>query len=174
MVKTCPTGRHIAYEPLPDHCLRLRHTYPGVDVRQAAVADQPGQRSFNFVPGAPALSGFLPQEHHGPPEGEQINVPVVTLDDDLPDGYVPSLIKIDVEGAEELVIRGAMAALRRHHPTVVFEHGLAARYYGSTAASIHELLCDRAGLRIFDLDGNGPYSADGLKSTTFWNFVAHR
>jgi hypothetical protein len=42
---------------------------------------------------------------------------------------------------------------------------------------VWELLHDRAGLRIFDLDGNGPYSMtefeDEFSVARRWNYVAH-
>ncbi len=43
------------------------------------------------------------------------------LDDVLPADYVPALIKIDVEGAETAVFRGAIETLRRHKPIIVFD-----------------------------------------------------
>jgi hypothetical protein len=61
----------------------------------------------------------------------------------------------------------------------VFEHGKGASdYYGASPRDVFSLLVNTAGLRIFDLDGNGPYSLPQFEETydrnDRWNFVAHR
>jgi len=99
------------------------------------------------------------------------------LDDALPDGYVPRFMKVDVEGAEQLVFEGALESLRRHRPTLFFEHGQGASdYYGTRPADVYRLLVEEAGLRIFDVDGAGPYSEadfEAVFSAPMWNFIAH-
>ena len=60
------------------------------------------------------------------------------------------IIKVDVEGAEFLVFKGAIKTLSRHKPVIVFEHGLgAADYYGTDSDDIYELLVLQCGLRLF-------------------------
>jgi hypothetical protein len=90
---------------------------------------------------------------------------------------VPALIKIDVEGAEEQVLRGAERTLAEHRPLVVLEHDRRAEHFGTSSTTIHGLLA-AAGLRVFDIDGNGPYDAAGfarrVSSHAIWTFVAHR
>ena len=84
-------------------------------------------------------------------------------------------MKIDVEGAELLVMRGAAETLGRHKPFVIFEHGIGgADLYGSKPGEVFDLLSD-AGLRIFDLEGDGPYTRDGFEAVftePIWNFLA--
>ena len=59
------------------------------------------------------------------------------LDDVIPDDFVCSFIKIDVEGAEYLVLSGARATLKRYHPTIWFEYGAdSAGYFKSTSPQI--------------------------------------
>ena len=54
------------------------------------------------------------------PSGEE--VPFTTIDDLCATrGLMPSLIKIDVEGVEAEVVRGARATLQAHHPIVCLE-----------------------------------------------------
>jgi hypothetical protein len=75
------------------------------------------------------------------------------------------------------VIAGGLDTIARHKPIVVFEHGIgAADYYGTRPEQVHELLVERAGLRLFDLDGNGPFSRDEFVETfsraEIWNYLA--
>jgi FkbM family methyltransferase len=176
LVRLCPDGRHIAYEPLPDCCANLRREFPEVDVRQAAVSNEGGEVSFQFVASNPQLSGIRRRDY---PHGETvqaIKVRTVTLDADLPEGYVPDFIKIDVEGAERLVIEGAMNTLAWHRPIVFFEHGAgASEHYGTRPLDLYDLLVAELGMRIFDADGNGPYTQKGFDQVftrPVWNFVA--
>jgi FkbM family methyltransferase len=177
ILAVAPAGRHIAYEPIPGLAADLVARYPGVDVRNAACSDEAGSAEFTHVVNAPAMSGLRQREdlpaHAG--EVERIPVRLDKLDDALPEGYVPSLIKIDVEGAELLVMRGAAETLARHRPFVIFEHGIGgADLYGSKPGEVWDLL-DGAGLRIFDLEGDGPYSRDRFESVfaePIWNFLA--
>jgi len=177
ILAVAPDGRHIAYEPIPGLAQELTARYPQVDVRNAACSEEAGSAEFTHVLNAPAMSGLRQREDlpaHAD-QVEQITVRLDKLDDALPDGYVPSLVKIDVEGAELLVMRGATETLARHKPFVIFEHGIGgADLYGSKPGEVFDLLND-AGLRIFDLEGDGPYTRDGFEAVftePIWNFLA--
>jgi hypothetical protein len=111
------------------------------------------------------------------PDIETISVLVEDLDSSLPPDYVPALIKIDVEGAEQQVIEGGIRTISTHRPIVVFEHGSgAAPAYGTKPQDIFNLLVIEAGLRIFDLDRHGPFDegsfAQAFEAGNRWNFVA--
>jgi FkbM family methyltransferase len=177
LVRVAPKGRHIAYEPLPDLSRALADRFPAVDVRCAALADVAGESSFTHVKSHPGYSGLRQRDYRGTEELEQIRVRTERLDDVLPEGFVPAFIKIDVEGAEGKVLEGAIETLERHRPIVAFEHGKgAATAYGTTPAEVYALLADRARLRIFDMDGDGPFSRDQFEELfeqgTRWNFFA--
>jgi FkbM family methyltransferase len=172
-----PSGRHIAYEPIPALHAQLVARFPDVDVRGGALSDETGTVQFAHVVDAPAYSGLRPRTDlpRGAEQVEQIPVAVERLDDALEDSYVPSLIKIDVEGAELNVMRGAAATLERHRPFVLFEHGVGgADLYGSKSGDLFDLL-HGAGLRIFDLEGEGPYSRgqfEAMFAEPVWNYLA--
>jgi FkbM family methyltransferase len=180
IVRVAPHGHHIAYEPLPHLADRLKAAFPQVDVRCAALSDHAGESSFARVRAAEPWSGlvFRPLPGNVEPDVEEITVKLEALDEALPAGYVPDLVKIDVEGGEEQVMRGAMRTLREHKPLVIFEHGYgAANAYGTEPDDIFGLVVGEAGLRIFDLDGGGPYELEAFKAAYFSNervnWVAH-
>jgi FkbM family methyltransferase len=177
-VRVAPAGRHIAYEPIPELAEGLGRDFSGVDVRRAALGAEAGEHQFFHVRSLPSHSGLRERDYPGPQEVEPITVAVERLDDALPEGYVPALIKIDVEGGERDVVAGGLETIRTHRPTIVFEHGRgAAEHYDAGPGELHSLLCEQAGLRIFDLDANGPYDRAAFErmfeNGPYFNFVAH-
>lgn len=178
MVRCAPNGHHIAYEPLPELAEQLERSFPGVEVRNAAAWNEAGEAAFFRVSEDPMQSGLKLRTHGPPRSADQITVKLEKLDDALPAGYVPSLIKIDVEGGERQVIEGAIETISRHAPIVCFEHGPGAEdQYRTSPEQVYSLLTDKAGLRIFDIDGNGPYTESDFVAVyrePIWNFVAHR
>jgi FkbM family methyltransferase len=174
MVRSAPRGRHLAFEPLPELAAALRTEFPDIDVRQCALFDSPGTLPFHRVLASHWHSGL---QAMGRPQDavETFTVEVRRLDDVLPDGYAPALIKIDVEGAEGGVLAGARRTLGAHRPVVVIEHGTHAEHYPHGSAGVFSLLAD-AGLRVFDIDGGGPYDADRFVATVragrLWTYVA--
>jgi FkbM family methyltransferase len=122
LVKFSPAGSHWAFEPIPHLAKQLRKRFPGVTVEQLALADYTGRTEFHFLPGSPAYSSLLTR-----PEIEtgqlvrELSVDVRRLDDCIPENVPIAFIKIDVEGAEAGVLRGATEILKRDQPVVVFE-----------------------------------------------------
>jgi FkbM family methyltransferase len=180
IVQVAPRGRHVAFEPIPHLAADLKERFPDVDVHHAALSNRPGESTFAHVRAAEPWSGLKYRPLPGNAEGdvEEITVPLLVLDDVLSDGFVPRFVKLDVEGAEQQVIEGALRTLSAHKPIMVFEHGLgSANAYGTEPDDIHRLLCDEAGLRIFDLDGGGPYTLEAFRRSFYdferVNYVAH-
>jgi FkbM family methyltransferase len=110
-------GRVRAYEPFPDNAELLRHNVAAnglvqVEVVEAAVSDSAGQASFEVGP--TSQDGRL---------GEGgVTVRTQRVDDDVAAGApVPTLVKIDVEGAELAALTGMRETLERHRPTVLCE-----------------------------------------------------
>jgi FkbM family methyltransferase len=176
MLRVAPRGRHIAYEPLPHMYRYLARRFPSVDLRQAAVSNADGETTFTFVKHAPGKSGFRGRAH-AETEIERLTVRTETLDTHLPAGYKPDLIKVDVEGAERLIFEGAIKTISTARPVILFEHGKGgADHYETQPTDIYALLHEQAGLRIFDMDGNGPYSLaqfeDAYAQNTRWDFLA--
>ncbi len=177
ILRVAPRGKHIAYEPLPHLNKRLREQHPSVDVRLAAVSNKVGQTTFTYVKNVPAESGFRERFHSEDQQIEKLTVKTEALDRSLPADYIPTLIKIDVEGAELQVFEGAIETISRHKPVIIFEHGKGgAAYYDTQPQHIFQILTERAGLRIFDLDGNGPYTLvqfeEAFAKDACWDYIA--
>jgi FkbM family methyltransferase len=180
MIEISPNGRHAAFEPIPHLAERLRKTFPTVDVFAVALSDEVGQMTFNFVKNYPGRSGIKQTDDYpAAPDIDLITVRTDTIDNLIHRRI--DLIKIDVEGAEFGVLKGATRTLRENRPIVVFEHGTAAKSYEGSSGDIFDLLAG-CGLRVFLLDnwlrGKRALSRlDFIKQGTSgpnWYFVAAR
>jgi FkbM family methyltransferase len=118
----------IVFEPLPANCAHIRrlielNPHLSIELIDAAVADREGAAEFQIMPqetmGKLAESPFQPEQR----SSEQIRVRLVALDELLAQGRIPapSTIKVDVEGGELLVLRGAAKLLREHKPALFME-----------------------------------------------------
>jgi len=152
MLRIAPEGTHYAFEPLPHLHAALASKYAGaanVRLFEVALSESPGKATFQHVVTNPAYSGLLRRKYARDDE-EIVEIPVTLarLDDLLPPDAPVRLVKIDVEGAELQVLKGATATLKRCRPYVVFEHGRgAADCYGTTPGQVYDLLAG-CGLRI--------------------------
>jgi len=71
------------------------------------------------------------------------------LDEVIPLDIKIDFIKIDVEGAELGVLKGATRLLKKYLPIVIFEFGLGASdFYGTKPADMFNLLTKEVGLKI--------------------------
>ena len=61
MMILAPGGTHAAFEPIPRLASRLRATFPGAAVHEAACSDAAGCKDFVLVENAPAYSGLRPR-----------------------------------------------------------------------------------------------------------------
>jgi FkbM family methyltransferase len=119
-------GEVIAIEPDPDLVQRANRNIAlngvaNVRVISAAASERAGQmRLFRPSPHDTnrARASLL---HHPYLTGLTTTVPVVTIDD-VCAGAEVSLIKIDVEGHEAAVVRGAAGTIARCAPSIVFEY----------------------------------------------------
>ena len=130
MLRYAPKGTFLAFEPLPTYFRDLKLKFgERVRVFPYALGDQCRTTSFKFVETNPAYSGF--RERQYPTEHERvidIAVEERTLDSVIQSEKIDRIdfIKVDVEGAEILVFRGAKNAIQSSKPVIVFEHGLGA------------------------------------------------
>ncbi len=121
-----------AFEPVPENAARLRGNASlnelEIHVVEVAVWAEPGAVEL--------VSGGSDFEHRATPGH---GTPCISLDEFAERGRLPAVIKLDVEGAEAEVLRGARRLLAEVHPLLVCElHGPGMR------DTVEELLGDYA------------------------------
>jgi FkbM family methyltransferase len=109
-------GKVYAFEPLPRNVSYLRrhlelNEIGNVDVLDLAVSDRTGTAFFQE--GENGLMGRLTQKGN-------IRVRTATLDSLLLEERIspPSVVKMDIEGAELRALRGASQCIQRNHPVI--------------------------------------------------------
>ncbi|MBI3552680.1 MAG: FkbM family methyltransferase [Elusimicrobia bacterium] len=112
-----------AFEPIPAYAESLRRSFKTVVVEAAALSDRAGQCRLR-VPEANPTWATMESENRLlkiAPEGRivELAVPCRRLDDYALDGV--AFVKIDVEGHELSVLKGARATLERDHPSLLVE-----------------------------------------------------
>ena len=154
ILKYAPEGKHFAFEPIPDfyHALKARYGVRCI-VYPFALADNRGETTFNYVRNAPAYSGLKKRKYAtATPDVEEIRVTIETLDNVIPPATKIDFIKIDVEGGEFGVLKGAKDLLNRCRPVVVFECGLgASEFYGTSPEMLFDFLIGECRYQIFSL-----------------------
>lgn len=145
----------IAFEPRPAQAHDLAAMFDAVgapvEVKAVALSDKPGVTTMRVVESEPGRSTIDTDNALNDVDGgavQSIDVPVRRLDDLHLDGV--GLIKIDVEGHELAVLRGAMDTLARNQPVIVVE--AEERHHLDAVAEITELLAGLGYSGYFDLD----------------------
>jgi FkbM family methyltransferase len=152
MFKNAPLGTHYAFEPVPflyEVLWRKYQYFSNIKVTDIALSNETGTSNFNYVMSNPAYSGLIKRKYDRPHEEDiTLMVKVDKLDNVLPADYKVDVIKIDVEGGELNVMKGAVNTLKEHKPYVIFEHGKgSSEYYGSSPDQVFDLLAS-CGLKI--------------------------
>lgn len=111
-----------AVEAIPEKAAALRSRFPDVTILEYAVSDQDGEVDFTVDIARPGYSSLNPDLSTQTSQFQIIRVPMTRLDALTPHEGV-DLIKIDVEGAELGVLRGAEAIVAGSRPLFMFESG---------------------------------------------------
>jgi FkbM family methyltransferase len=178
--KVGPSGRVFAFEPSPRERKRLKHhiylnRYRNVSVFDFALGESEGSADLFVVQGTETGCNSL-----RPPDVEQpvqpVRVPVKVLDEVLRDGRISNVdfIKLDVEGAELGVLRGATQLLSGpRQPVILCEvQDLRTAPWGYAAKNIIEYVCN-FGYSWFELDENGATHPLPMGSSKYdGNFIA--
>jgi FkbM family methyltransferase len=159
LVKAFPKVRHVLFEPVEEFAGQIARAYRSVDheLVQAAVAQSGGEvelRVHRKIAGMDISHSSMVET---PADGEDTRtVPRISLDGFLKgrDLAEPFLLKIDIDGQELKVLKGAEQTLRRCSVVIVECAG------DSLPARINTV--QKAGFRLFDL--SEPCYYDGA----FW------
>jgi FkbM family methyltransferase len=124
------SGKIYAFEPLPSNVWYLRrhlelNETSNVEVLDLAVSDQVGTAFFEEA--ACRLMGHLAQEG-------TLGVRTATLDSLVFEEEIspPTVVKMDIEGAELLALRGASECIQRHRPLI---------FLATHGREVHEACC---------------------------------
>jgi FkbM family methyltransferase len=155
------TAAHVyAFEPEPNTFAELSRLIAMNEVRNVtalavALGGESGIAQMALPQEGDDMAGTLEpgfQEHLG--DAPTVEVPVVALDDlrpllDLPP---PDFVKVDVEGFEDEVLRGARRTVEAHRPTLMVEvHGLSPEDKAAKAEAVRaEVPSDYVVERPFD------------------------
>ncbi|MGB8861105.1 MAG: FkbM family methyltransferase [Ilumatobacteraceae bacterium] len=116
------TGRVYAIEPNPDNARLIALTIERNGLAQVRLLPFALSESIGFAAFRSAIGsngGFTGSDASESIDPSVTIVPTVRLDDLGIDRV--DVIKIDVEGAEPMVLRGATSMIERDHPVIVFE-----------------------------------------------------
>ncbi|MDQ6606150.1 MAG: FkbM family methyltransferase [Actinomycetota bacterium] len=150
-----------AFEAAPDNASAIRSNaelngLANIVVIDKAVSAHGGRGRLQIVDDQ---SWSKLEEYGDHPNTEQvIEVELVAIDDLLAVGELrpPTLVKIDVEGAEIAVLEGMRATIERHRPAIVCElHGTHHEF--AEAMTAH-------GYRVINLEGTIPVTEEGASA----------
>ncbi len=154
-VEQNPSGPHIGFEPIPSMYdnLKIKYENTNVTILPYALTNEHGEASFNFVKSNPAYSGLIKRSYdHDNVQDEIIHVQKNRLDDCIDESIPYHLLKIDVEGGEFGVLKGAENLLKNWKPLIIFEHGMGASdHYGTAPEDVFDYL-DSFGYKIYTFD----------------------
>ena len=154
-----PSGMVLSFEPgieafsVLEKNVRLNRLQ-NVHAYHAALSDKEGTVSLYHHEDAPNSYSL------GAPDTADVSFEEVTtrtLSHVVPEDFAQrvGLIKLDVEGAEELVVRGALPIITRSRPTIIFEeNGASAKRLRLSPTGCRTLLGD-LGYRFFSLTDQG-------------------
>jgi FkbM family methyltransferase len=151
-----PNGHHSGFEPIPAMYNLLVQKYQNkAKIYPFALSSEGGTTTFNIVHDDMAYSGLKQRQYKtANPRIEQIQVEVRKMDDVLSGrSYKVDLIKIDVEGGELAVMKGAQDILSKDRPLLIFECGKgASEFYGTKPEDVFGFL-NTCSYNIYSLNG---------------------
>jgi FkbM family methyltransferase len=164
-----PTGQVIACEPNPSVGVRLRRNLMlnperRIVALEVAVSDREGSGILAVPAASDPNQG---RANLGVSRGEgwlRLTTPTVTIDSLVEELHFDSvsLIKIDVEGSEPAVLRGASSTLLKHRPVLIFEYTRSYwRDSGASADQVLQFLRDHGYERLYAVTRRGSEALGG-------------
>jgi FkbM family methyltransferase len=179
--KVAPRGHVHAFEPIPacqkairEGCAQ-RPEGTVVTLYPMALADFDGASDFVLVKNLPEYSGLKERVYDQPVEKEHLTVAVKRLDDVLAGLAALRYVKIDAEGGDFGILKGARSLLAKFGPVVSFEFGMnSSVQYGTQPVQVWDFLAE-LGYRVFDIRGRelGREAFDESgRAQKVWDYVA--
>jgi FkbM family methyltransferase len=159
---TGPNGRTVAFEPLPYLADALLASVAEndfarrMDVHRSALDERAGTLRLRHAPRTANFGGahFAPDEAPPPAHADE-SVSAFALDDVVA-GRRCDFLKMDVEGAEPRVVRGALATLATGRPVILCElHERQLRVVSSSSAADFIAQMSALGYRCSRLNADG-------------------
>lgn len=155
-----PQGHVVSFEPAPRNLRWLKrhlrlNRIKNVTLVEAAVSDCSGETFFEQE-----TTGFM--GHLSTTGGKNaVRVATISLDELLEQDRipVPHYLKIDVEGAEVILLRGAKKLLAAHKPTI---------FLATHGKQVHRECCDlliSAGYELKSVNDQSPFETDEIIAT---------
>jgi hypothetical protein len=112
-----------------------------VEIIHAAVAEEKGSVSYETQPGAAEYK--VSHQKRADSSPELVEVRAITIDNRLGPQDEIDLIKVDVEGAELRVLRGAIHTMKASHPNIIVEvHPSRLSSQGGSVDELMEILIE--------------------------------
>lgn len=170
------TGFLYAFEPLPEQYAALKKELDSenVTVINKALSDCTGKMDFYKVDNYPEESGLRKRVYNR----EDAKVEKIEVDVDVLDAYIDAFqnvnyIKVDAEGAEISILKGAVQCLKKYRPVISVEYGYPSySVYGLEKDSLYEFAAQNR-YYITDLYGNIAVNIDiwrDVCDSVYWDW----
>jgi FkbM family methyltransferase len=148
-------GEIHAFEPNPKIFKLLRENsrldiYKNTFLNEMALSDKIGEAEFFEISRQSGGSSLIKHQHVL--KYKIIKVRTTTLDDYISNHKPPTIMKIDVEGGEYLVLKGGLELLKKYSPMIIME--FLPDYLHREAVNI----LFNSGYRAFKIDNDGNLS----------------
>ncbi len=153
-----PTAEVVAFEPVPRVRQRLEKNVQAnnwqerCQISPCAASNQVGEAQFSVLRGnVPASSSLDPVGHRGKKISEVLTVPTTTIDTFCASRDTIDLVKIDVEGFEDVVLEGMKNTLTTFQPILIVECN-----HDGPSKRVEQLLRQNGYKFFYQLEHNGP------------------
>jgi FkbM family methyltransferase len=178
-----PSGLVWAFEPLPPMRQQLVANAASAEVNNIvllpfAVGEADSLAEFTYVPSSPEESGLRERGQYNVAPDVLVKLPVAVkrLDNLIHTSRKVVFVKIDVEGGEADVVKGAELLISRSRPIIAFECGAAAyQNYPDTPKTLWYSLSSK-GYHLHAITGPRMHSYQEFVEATvtqaFWDYIA--
>jgi|HubBroStandDraft_1064217.scaffolds.fasta_scaffold00014_95 FkbM family methyltransferase len=158
--KVLPHGKVISFEPNPfaraifdENC--TLNAIRNVQIEPFALSDHPGSAKFYIQKGSVTWNSSFFRDfacQNGRDEVEETEVPVSTLDEYAAARSLrPAFLKIDAEGSEFLILKGALRMIEKCRPILSMEFNPESAIVAGTTIEAMQTLLEELGYQLIVL-----------------------